>query len=213
MNSESLQKELARRTNNGNNIASSVLKNLDLIPDVVKGISSSSPTVRYKCIKVLRIISEASPESLYSYYDYFQTLLDSKSNILKWNAIDIIANLTAADSEDKFNQTFTKYYGLLNEGSLITSAHVVENSGKIARAKPNLQERITAEVLKVTEIPLLTSECRSILAGKTITTFSKYPELVTDKPAIISFVRSQLNSTRNATRKKAEAFLKTLYSG
>jgi len=49
------------------------------------------------------------------------TLLDSPINIFKWNAIDIIANLTAADTADKFSPLFIKYYGLMEEGSLITA--------------------------------------------------------------------------------------------
>ena len=46
MNSDLLQRELVKKANNGEAIASLVLENLDLIPDIVKGISSSSPTVR-----------------------------------------------------------------------------------------------------------------------------------------------------------------------
>jgi hypothetical protein len=88
----------------------------------------------------------------------------------------------------------------------------VENSGKIARAKPELRGRIVAEILKVTEIPLPTSECRHILVGKAIAAFSQYPELVTDKNLVTFFVSSQLNCTRNATKKKAEACLRKLES-
>ncbi|MDD4972649.1 MAG: hypothetical protein PHT07_24730 [Paludibacter sp.] len=199
-----------KKANNGEVIASLILKNPGLIPDVVEGISSLSATVRYKCLKIIRIVSEAKPGSVYPYYEYFEGLLNSENNIVKWNAIDIIANLVSVDSQDKFSHTFSKYYGLLNEGSLITSGHVVENSGKIAIANPNLRERISAEVLRVNAISLPTSECRSILAGKAITTLGKYPDLITDKSAVITFVQSYTNSTRNATKKKAQAFLEKL---
>jgi len=210
MNRESLQLELEKKENNGERIADAILKKPNLTPGVITGISSSSPTVRFKCAKILRLISEARPEVLYPYFDFFENLLNNENNIIKWNATDVIANLATVDSENKFNRIVTRYYGLLNEGSLITAAHVVENSGKIARAKPNLRGRIAAEILKVTEIPLPTAECRNIIAGKAITAFSRYPELVTDKKIAISFVTCQLNSARSATRKKAETFLRGL---
>jgi hypothetical protein len=212
LNREFLQRELEKKGNNAEQIAEKVLQKLSLIPEVLLGISSASSTVRFKCAKILSIISQAKPDVLYSNFEFFENLLDSKNNIIKWNAIDIIANLTKVDDGNKFDCIFNKYYKLLNEGSLITAAHVVENSGKIARAKPYLKERIVTEILRVMEIPLPTSECRNIIAGKAITIFSQCPELAKDKPMVISFVTSQLNSTRNATKKKAEAFLRRLTS-
>jgi hypothetical protein len=210
LNTEFLQKEFEKKGNNAEQIAEKVLQDLSLIPEILLGISSGSSTARFKCAKMLSIISQAKPDVLYSNFEFFGNLLDSENNIIKWNAIDIIANLTRVDDSDKFDCIFIKYYKLLNEGSLITAAHVVENSGKIARAKPYLRERIVTEMLRVMEIPLPTSECRNIIAGKTIAIFSQYPELVKDKPAVVSFVTSQLNNTRNATRKKAGAFLRRL---
>jgi hypothetical protein len=208
MNSASLQRKLNEKENNGEQITEAILEDPSLIAEVMAGISTAKSTVRFKCAKILSLISATKPDTLYATFDFFANLLDSENNILKWNAIDILANLAAVDVEDKFDRIFTKYYGLLNEGSLITAAHVVENSGKIARAKPQLRARIARAILKVGEIPLPTAECRNILAGKLIAAFSEHPELVTDEKAVISFVTGQLNNTRNATKKKASAFLR-----
>ena len=159
------------------------------------------------------MISEKKPEILYPSMDFFVNLLDSKNNILKWNAMDIIANLTVIDTDNKFNGLFKKFYGYLHDGSLITAGHVVDNSGKIALAKPEFQDEITKELLKVEKIPLPTEECRNILIGRTIKTFDVYYGEVKDKrhkDKIISFVKSQLNNPRNATKSKAERFLKKL---
>ncbi len=122
--------------------------------------------------------------------------------------MDIIANLTMIDTDNKFNKLFRKFYGHLYDGSLITAGHVVENSGKIALAKPEFQGEITKELLKVEKIPLPTEECRNILIGKTIKAFDGFYDKIKDKDKIISFVRRQLRNPRNATRSKAERFLK-----
>ena len=57
------------------------------------------------------------------------------------------------DSRDQFGKIFKKYYGLLSDKSMITAVRVVDNSAKIAKAKPDPQKRITAKLLKVEKIP------------------------------------------------------------
>jgi hypothetical protein len=121
MDCESLQQELAKKENNGEAIAAALLEDLSLIPDVIVGLSSSNGPIRFKCAKILSLISGAKPESLYARFDFFNNLLGSDSNIIKWNAIDIIGNLAAVDTENRFNRIFARYYRLLTEGSLITS--------------------------------------------------------------------------------------------
>jgi hypothetical protein len=103
---------------------------------------------------------------------------------------------------------FKKFYGCLYEGSLITAGHVVDNSGKIALSKSELQNEITKELLKVEKIPLPTKECKNILIGKTIKAFEVYYDKIKDKDEIVTFVKRQSNNPRNATRTKAKKFLK-----
>jgi hypothetical protein len=47
----------------------------------------------------------------------------------------------------------------------------------------------------------------NILLGKVILALSRYVEHVNDKKKILAFAKRQLKNSRNATRKKAEAFL------
>ena len=82
------------------------------------------------------MISATKPGTLYPYFDLFANLLDGENNILKWNAMDILANLAAIDVENKFDCIFShRYYDLLEEGSLITAGHVVENSGQYRQSQ------------------------------------------------------------------------------
>ena len=189
-------------------IAEKVMKNHDLLPKLTLGLSSKNPRVKFGSAKTLRIISEKNPKMLYSKIDFFFNLLDSENNILKWNAIDIIANLAAADSLNKFNKLFKKFYNHLREGSLITAGHIVDSSGKIALSKPELKDTITEELLAVEEIPLPTDECKNILIGKTINAFSAYYNKIENKERVLIFVERQLKNSRTSTKAKAEKFLK-----
>ncbi len=189
-------------------VVEKVTKNPDLLLQLLDGISSANARTRFASAKILRRISEKNPEILYPSMDFFVDLLDSDNNILMWNAMDIIANLTMIDTDNRFNKLFGKFYGHLYDGGLITAGHIVDNSGKIALAKPEFQDEITQELLKVEKIPLPTQECRNILIGKTIKAFDGYYDKIKNKDKIISFVRRQLKNPRNATRSKAERFLK-----
>jgi len=179
-----------------------------MLEELFKGVSSTNPRIRFGSVKSLRMISEKNPQMLYSRIDFFVNLVDSKNSILKWNALDVIANLTAVDTQNAFNKLFEKFYGCLYEGSLITAGHVVDNSGKIALSKPDLQDKITDKLLKVEKVPLPTSECRNILIGKAINAFNVYYRKIDDKDKVISFVKRQLNNPRKATKNKAEKFLR-----
>jgi len=190
-------------------IAKKVMDNIDLLPQLFAGISSTNSRIKFGSAKTLRTISEKNPEILYSKMDFFVNLLDNENNILKWNALDIIANLTTVDFQNKFNKLFKKFYNHLNEGSLITAAHVVDNSGKIALSKPELQNEITTKLLEVEKIPLPTKECRNILIGKTIKAFEVYYDRIKDKDKVISFVKLHSNNPRNTTKARAEKFLRT----
>ncbi len=207
MEKNNILNAIAKKETENEEVAEETMKNPELLPELLAGINSSNPRIRFETAKVLRIISRRKPEMLYSRMEFFVNLLDSENNILKWNAMDIIANLAKVDSRDEINRLFKKFFGYLYEGSLITAGHVIDNSGRIALSKPELQDEITKELLKVEEIPLPTEECRNILLGKTITAFQVYFDRIKNKPKVVSFVKRQLNNSRNATRAKAERFL------
>ena len=208
MDAQSLQQKILEKADNADRIAGEVISGPEIIPDLLDCLSSKVAGLRFKGAKVLRIISEKSPVLLYPHFDFFAALLDSDNSIIRWNAMDIIGNLTLVDSESRFEPLFEKFVASLDEGSLITAGHVVASADKIARSKPHLESRITADLLRVNDIPLPTDECRRIMAGHTITVFDKYFDCASDKAGIRDFVSGYLDCSRNSTRKKAEAFLK-----
>lgn len=207
MEKNNILNAIAKKETENEEVAEKTMKNPELLPELLAGINSTNPRIRFESAKVLRIISRRKPEMLYSRMEFFVNLLDSENNILKWNAMDIIANLAKVDSRDEINRLFKKFFGYLYEGSLITAGYVIDNSGKIALSKPELQDEITKELLKVEEIPLPTEECRNILLGKTIIAFQVYFDRIKNRQKVVSFVKRQLNNSRNATKAKAERFL------
>ena len=188
-----------------------VEENFGLLPELVEGTSSAKASVRYGCSSVLMDLSAKYPQMLYPYMDDFVGLLDSKYRILTWNTMAIIANLTSADADRKFDAVFDKYYGFLNNEYMVTVANVVGNSAKIANAKPYLAKKITTELLKVedlTSTPHLTEECKRVIAEHAIRTFNAYFDLIADKEQVLAFARKHQNSPRATLKKEAQNFLK-----
>ncbi len=209
MGNELLDK-LAEKTLTKDELFNKIKNNYNLLPVIIDGMNSSKAAIRYGCGKVLMDISEESPEKLYPYMDYFIELLGSKYRILIWQAMAIIANLTRVDENKKFDEVFDKYFSFINSDYMVTVANVVGHSGKIALAKPYLINKITDELLKVENLnitPHLTTECKRVIAEKAILSFNMFFDKVENKEKVISFVKNQLNSSRNTLKSKAEEFL------
>ena len=209
MENELLQ-QLVNKSMTKEELLKKVKLDFNLLPIVLKGISSSKAAIRYGCAKVIMDLSEEQPERLYPYMDFFIDLLDSKYRILIWNAMAIVANLTKVDKDKKFDAIFDKYYSFINDEYMVTVANVVGHSGKIALAKPHLIEKITDELLKVENIsikPHLTEECKRVIAENAIKSFNIFFDKIKQKENVSSFVRSHLNSSRKTLRKAAKEFL------
>lgn len=182
-------------------------KNRKVLTQVLEGVSSEKAKTRYGCSKVLRILSEDDPKALYPRWDFFEDMLDNENTFLRANAVHIVANLTRVDSKSKFENLFNRFYGIMNDKSMIPTVNLVGVSGAVAKAKPGLQTRITNRLLKIDKTHH-GQECKDVIKGGVISSFDEYFEESKDKKKILDFVRKELKNNRPATRKKAEKFLK-----
>lgn len=206
-----LLKKLANKSITKDQLAKKVKRNPDLIPEILDGISSPTPAIRYGCGKILMDVSQDQPEFLYPHMDFFISLLDSKYRILTWNAIFIIANLTKVDKGKKFDEIFEKYYHLLENDYMVTVANVVGNSGKIALAKPYFTKKITDKLLTVEHLsttPHLSEECKRVIIEQTIKTFDVFFPQVEQKEKVLFFVKKHRKSSRKTLQSASEEFLK-----
>jgi hypothetical protein len=186
------------------NIAKKALKDEKILSGLLEGILSKNEIIRSNCFKVLMLLSEKHPLLLYSKWDYFVELLYNDNAFLKFMAVQLIANLTNIDKENKFNKIFNKYYDLLND-SVIVAGHITANSGKIARAKPELQIKITNKLLNIDKT---SQKHKDLIKSGAIESFSEYFNESKERKKIIEFVKKQLNCESPKTRKAANKFLK-----
>ncbi len=205
--------ELSDKTMDIKSMAERASRNDDILLELLAGLKSKvstkseEETIRYNCFKVLMLISQTQSQVLYPKWDYFVELLDSDNSYHKMSAIQLIASLTKADSGNKFEKIFDKYYRLLDDKSVIVAIYVAANAGQIARAKPQLENRITDKLLNIDRTHHPEGRKELIKAGA-IEAFEEYIEKATHKEKIIEFVKEQQNSSSPKTRKLAKEFLK-----
>ena len=157
------------------NIVKRVLKDDQLLFEVYKGVTSKDDSVRYPNAIVLEILSNEHPEMIYPEWDFFIDLLNRRNAYSKSIVIKTIANLTRVDTEDRFDNLFNDYYNELNDKSVIVSRQLAINSGKIAKAKPKLQTKITNKLLSIDKTHHNPNR-KDLIKGDIIGAFSEYYE-------------------------------------
>jgi len=179
---------------------------------LVEGLSDKQERVGYNCLRALLLVAEERPELLYPHWQVFVDLMASENTYFKLRGANLIAAIIGADTENRFEQVFDQYYDLLDDKSVVTASYIADNSGRIARAKPGLQSRITTRLLAIDETHH-SPQRRDLVKGFIVESFGQYFEESDRQAEILDFVRAQLESTSPKTRKIAKAFLKKWGAG
>ena len=185
-------------------LARMALEDEKVLQKAFDGVLSKSDVVRQNSFQALNFLSEKYPESVYGRWDFFANLIRKGNSFHKYIAVWIIANLTKADHENKFEKLFNDYYRLLGDKSVIPAGHVAAKSGIIALAKPELQAEITNRLL---DIDNTVQRHKDLVKSGAIDAFDAYFEKSKDQARIIEFVKAQLNCESPKTRKIAKEFL------
>jgi hypothetical protein len=198
--------EMSDKNVNIEMVAEQALQDEKLLSELLDGLKSKKETFRYNCFKVLNLISKEHGDALYPRWDAFVEQLNSDNTYWKLSGLQIIANLTGVDAENKFEKIFDNYYQLLDDRSMITAIYIASNSGKIVRAKPQLETMITSRLLNIDETHHEPGR-KDLIKSGIIEAFNEYYEEANNKREIIEFVRQQLSSKSPKTRKIAKEFL------
>ena len=208
MQDPKLWQRLARKNVNIERLAAEVIRRPEWLGAILSGLGADTARVRFGSAKVLKIVSERGPEVLYPKIGFFIDLLDTDNRIIRWNAILIIGNLAAVDSKRKIDKILDRYLDPIPGPELVTAVNTVRGAVAIALAKPDLADRNVDEIMKVEKGRYKTAECRNVVLGHAIDALDRLFDLTKLKEHVASFVKRQLRSPRNATRKRAERFVK-----
>ena len=168
------------------------------------GLVSRNEVFRYNCFKVLLRVAEEQPSALHPDWGAFAALLDSDNAFHRSIGVQLIAALACADEERRFDPVFDRYFALLNDEKIMVARHLAQSAGRIAKARPDLRERITDILLGVDETH---HKHKDLIKSDVIQAFAEYVGEYPDKGRTLAFVEAQLDSASPRTRKAAKGFL------
>lgn len=199
--------QLAEKTLMAEQLAHKAIAQPAFLPMLVDGLDQSRADVKYGCGKALRIVVDEEPELLYSYFDVFASMLDSRNKIIRWEAIYLIAGLAPVDGDDKISEIWPAYFRSVEGPEMITAANVVNGAARIALARRDLVEDVIREILRVYKGKYETEECYRVVAGAALKAFEKLYKLAPDKEPLIRFAELHARSSRIPTRNAARRLL------
>lgn len=183
------------------------LKNAELRDYLVEGSFAKNETFRYNSVRVIYRAIEACPDLFYPYWDRFAGMMDSPNGFHRSIAAQVIALLTAADTDRKLDPIVAHYLGLLNDPKVMVTHYFLETIGQIYRARPDLQKEIIACLLNIDKTGHL-PERRDLLKADIISVFDQLFDSLSpqDQKQVSAFVKKQLESSSPKTRKTAKEF-------
>jgi len=162
--------------------------------------------VRNHAFRSLMLLAQEHPEALLPRWDDLARLLKGGHSFSKYPAIHILAELATVETGGRFEKAFTAYYRLLDDESIAVAAHVAGLSGKIAKARPALEPRITKKLLSIDGTHFDRGR-KDLIKGYAIESFAEYFSQAKDKKKILDFVQQQKGAASPRTRKAARRFL------
>lgn len=190
-----------------------IIVNDNLYAEIIDVVNTEKSAIKYACTKILRNLSENSPQLIYPFYFEIAAWINHANTFIKWDAIYILSNLASVDTENHFEKIKNDYLDLIKLSQMVTAATVVGNCWKFVVSNPELDSEITNRLLEVPSITYLhknevSPECNKIVCGKVIESFYNYFDLSENQNRMIIFAQNQLNSTRKSVVKVANKFLK-----
>jgi hypothetical protein len=93
-------------------IAQLAVADAQVLRTILDGLVAKDDTYRYNCFQVLHQVSQNEPRTLYPEWDYFIQLLGSQNAYHRAISVQILANLTRIDAEQRFDALFDRYFAL-----------------------------------------------------------------------------------------------------
>jgi hypothetical protein len=173
---------------------------------LVDGLVSKEDAYRYNCFEVLMRVSEDQPAALYSEWDAFVEMLGSRNAFFRSIGLRLIANLTGADGEGRFEALFDRYFGLLDDEKVMVARYLVQGAEGIAKRKPHLQERITERLLDIDKTHHAEGR-KALIKADALGYFEAVLAESSEKERMLALAEDLLASSSPKARKAAKSFL------
>jgi len=141
--------------------ASRVL-NKEGIPQLIEWLNLKDDSIRYQAFLLLQNRSIFF-DDVYPYWDTFRNKLKNDNSYQRNIGLMLIAENVKWDRENRMEDTIDEYLILLNDERPITIRQCIQALGKIAAAKPGLNDKIASSLISFDIMAVKETMRKSIL--------------------------------------------------
>ena len=178
-----------------------------VVDAILAELESSETKVKNAAAKTLSHLASHCPDWFVAHRDFFLLGIESPHNILRWACMDIAGHLALHDPQYLPSRRIIQgFFTSLEDESMVTAAHGIDNLARFGIADPQLHSEILAHLFRVENIPRI-SDCRTILLGKVADALSSlFPHLSeVNRAATIRFLNRLAMSDLLDGKKAAKA--------
>ncbi|UCF96621.1 MAG: hypothetical protein JSV89_15790 [Spirochaetaceae bacterium] len=184
-----------------------VAGNDEAVKLIIDGLTFPVEAYRYNCNRLIVRVAETAPESVYPYWRNLAGLLESSNTYHRCSAINVLPHLIPADGGSKFDRMFEKYFGRLDDDSVIPPCYIARNCPTIASHRPDLIQRIVYKLLTIDDTHHEQGR-KDLIKADIIQALDALYDRAGNQSEVLRFVEAQLDCSSPKTRKAAKAFLK-----
>jgi hypothetical protein len=190
-------------------LARQALADPDVLQQLLDSLSPKNTDLkaRERAFKALLPLAQAEPNALLPHWSALAALLKSDKAFSKYPAVHLIAALVPTDRQRRFDRAFNTYFGLLDDEAVSVAAHVARLAGAIAQARPDLEPRITRQLLAL-DRSHFGADRRDLVKSYALEAFTAVFAHSKQQVSMLAFARSMLKSKSPRAVKAAKAFLK-----
>lgn len=176
------------------------------IPQLVEWLNLKDDNVRYQAFLLLQNRS-LFRDDVYPYWDTFRSKLRSDNSYQRSIGLMLLAENAKWDKENRMEDTIDEFLMLLNDEKPITIRQCIQSLGKIASAKPGLNDMIASRLISFNLISIKETMRKSILLDILNVLLIIRQELKRDE--IEGFILNALSGEilDKKSKKQIEAFL------
>ncbi len=182
-----------------------------LLELLLAGLAEKNETWRYNCYKVVYRLAQSDPARVYPYWDRIAGSLASDNAYHRAGAVLLLPLLLPADTGRRFDRVRSRYFGLLDDESIVVARYVAQSAASITMRRPDLLPAVVRGLLGVenTHHP---SSRRELLKSDVIEAMERMlPSLSpAGRKQALAFAKAQAQSCSPRTRKAAGRFQSAL---
>jgi hypothetical protein len=190
-------------------LARQAVEDPEILLRLVRSLRPENANLRERegAFNALLPLAQARPELLLPHWDHLAGLLKSGKAFAKYPAVHLLAALVPADRARRFDRSFNAFFSLLDDDAISVAAHVARLAGPIARARPDLEPRITRRLLSLDKSHFEPGR-RDLVKSYALEAFGTYLDRSNRRASMLSFARAMSTSKSRRAARAAGAFLK-----